>query len=210
MKTTLFLIRHGEVETRYHRMFGGSRIDMELSPRGHQQADRLSSWLARTPIDAVYASPMRRVQLTYEPFRRHHEGEPVILPGLREIDFGDWTGLGWDEVQSRFGMSAYDWLDHLEQERVTGAESLHGFKSRLNASIDQIVREQPGRTVAVFCHGGVIRGILSHLLHQPLRWFEHIEVDYASVTWVDVGILKAGRPRNEIQLLNFTPWRDLP
>ena len=31
----------------------------------------------------------------------------------------------------------------------------------LNASIDQILREQTGRTVAVFCHGGVIRGILS-------------------------------------------------
>ena len=36
-----------------------------------------------------------------------------------------------------------------------------------------------------------------------------MEVDYASVTWVEVGIPKAGRLRNEVQLLNFTPWRDL-
>ena len=57
---------------------------MELSPAGQQQADRLASWLARTEFAAVYASPMRRVQLTYEPFRRHFPGEPVILPGLRE------------------------------------------------------------------------------------------------------------------------------
>ena len=27
---------------------------------------------------------------------------------------------------------------------------------------------------------------------------------------LDLGELKAGRPRTEVQLLNFTPWRDLP
>ena len=210
MKTTLYLIRHGEVETRYHRIFGGSRIDMELSDFGRQQAGRLANWLARIPLDAVYASPMRRVQLTWEPSRRLFPSDPVILPGLREIDFGDWTGLGWNDVESRFGMSAYDWLHHLEEDRVAGAESLGAFQERLASSLKQILEEQAGRTVAVFCHGGVIRGLLSRLLQQPLRWFEHVEVDYASVTWLDVGIFKAGRPRNEIQLLNFTPWRDLP
>ena len=210
MKTTLYLIRHGEVETRYHRIFGGSRIDMELSDFGRQQAGRLANWLARIPLDAVYASPMRRVQLTWEPSRRFFPSDPIILPGLREIDFGDWTGLGWNDVESRFGMSAYDWLHHLEEDRVAGAESLKAFQERLASSLTQILEEQAGRTVAVFCHGGVIRGLLSRLLQQPLRWFEHVEVDYASVTWLDVGILKAGRPRNGIQLLNFTPWRDLP
>lgn len=210
MKTDLFLIRHGEVESRYHRIFGGSRIDMDLSPAGHSQATRLADWLARTEFHAVYASPMRRVQLTYEPFRRHFPGEPTILPGLREIDFGDWTGLGWDEVEQRFGMSAYDWLEHLEHDRVSGAESLQEFSDRMEGSLHQILREQAGRTVAVFCHGGVIRGLLAHIVRQPLRWFEHVEVDYASVSWVEVGLVKAGRPRNEIQLLNFTPWRDLP
>ena len=208
--TRLFLLRHGEVETRYHRIFGGSRIDMDLSPLGRQQAELLAGWLARTSFDALYASPMRRVQLTLEPFRRHFPAEPVLLPGLREIDFGDWTGFGWDEVEARFGVSAYNWLQHLEHDRVQGAETLAHFRERLAASLRQIMAEQPGKTVAVFCHGGVIRGLLAQLLAQPLRWFEHVEIDYASVTWVDVGLAKASQVRNEIQLLNFTPWRDLP
>lgn len=209
MKTSLYLIRHGEVETRYHRIFGGSRIDMELSDRGRRQAEYLAGWLTRVRLDAVYASPMLRVQQTWEPSRRLFPGGPEILPGLREIDFGDWTGLGWDEVESRHGMSAYDWLHHLEEDRMTGAETLKTFRTRLAGCLDQILGSQEGKTVAVFCHGGVIRGLLSQLLHQPLRWFEHVEVDYASVSWVDVGIPKAGRLRNEVQLLNFTPWRDL-
>lgn len=208
--TRLFLIRHGEVESRYHRIFGGSRIDMELSPAGHAQAERTASWLARTQFDAVYLSPMRRVALTYEPFRRHFPSEPVIIPELREIDFGDWTGFGWNDVEQRFGMSAYNWLHHLEQNHVQGAESIDHFLGRLGTSLDQILSGPGGRTVAVFCHGGVIRGLLSRLLSQPLRWFEHVEIDYAGVTWVDVGISKGGKLRNEVQLLNFTPWRDLP
>lgn len=208
--TRLYLIRHGEVETRYHRIFGGSRIDMELSPAGHAQAERLASWLARTQFDAVYLSPMRRVALTYEPFRRHFSGEPTIIPGLREIDFGDWTGFGWNEVEARFGMSAYDWLHHLEENRVGGAESIDHFLGRLNASLEEILSGPAGRTVAVFCHGGVIRGLLSLLLRQPLRWFEHVEIDYAGATWVEVGVIKGNTLRNEVQLLNFTPWRDLP
>ena len=208
--TRLFLIRHGEVESRYHRIFGGSRIDMELSPAGHAQAERTASWLARTQFDAVYLSPLRRVALTDEPFRRHFPGEPVIIPELREIDFGDWTGFGWNDVEQRFGMSAYNWLHHLEQNHVQGAESIDHFLGRLGTSLDQILSGPGGRTVAVFCHGGVIRGLLSRLLSQPLRWFEHVEIDYAGVTWVDVGISKGGKLRNEVQLLNFTPWRDLP
>lgn len=208
--TRIYFIRHGEVESRYHRIFGGSRIDMELSPAGHQQAERLAGWLARTSFDAVYLSPMRRVALTYEPFRRHFTGEPVVIPGLREIDFGDWTGFGWNDVEQQFGMSAYNWLHHLEQNHVAGAESIEHFLGRLNLALQQILTGPGGRTVAVFCHGGVIRGLLSLLLNQPLRWFESIEVDYAGVTRVDAGVPKGGRLRNEVQLLNFTPWRDLP
>jgi broad specificity phosphatase PhoE len=209
VKTRLFLLRHGEVETRYHRVFGG-RIDMELSERGTQQADRLAHWLARHPLDAVYASPMRRVQLTLEPFRRHFPGEVTVLPGLREVDFGDWTGLGWDEVQHRFGVSAYDWLHLLERNHVAGAEALPAYQERISQCLDVILREQAGKSVAVFCHGGVIRMALAILLKQPLSFFEHIEVDYASATWLNLGEIKAGRARTEIQLLNFTPWRDLP
>jgi broad specificity phosphatase PhoE len=208
MKTTLFLARHAEVESKYHRVFGG-RIDMALSPRGHAQAGRLARWLSRHTFDAVYASPMRRVQLTLDPMRQYLPFDPIIVPELREVDFGDWTGLGWDDVETRFQVSAYDWLIHLERDHVAGAESVAQFRSRTKEALHRILTEQAGKSVLVYCHGGVIRMLLSHLLDLPLPWFEHVEIDYASATRIDVGEIKAGRPRTEVQLLNFTPWRDL-
>ncbi len=208
MKTSLFLLRHAEVEDKYHRVFGGS-IDMGLSARGHHQADALANWLKRHTFDAVYASPMQRVQLTLAPFRPNFSGTPVPVDNLREVHFGDWTGCGWDEVAERFGMSAFDWLQHMEADLIRGAEPINDFRRRVSDALQFIIDQHPGERVAVFAHGGVIRMALSHLLGLPMRKFEHFEIDYASATWLDVGEVKAGRARNEIQLLNFTPWRDL-
>ncbi len=205
--THLYFLRHAEVEEAYHRVFGG-RIDMGLSPRGHLQAGALAQWLQRHPVDAVYASPMRRVQLTLAPYRKFYPVDPVLLDGLREVDFGAWTGCGWDEVEERFGMSAFDWLAHMEDDRIHQAEPIEDFRQRVAASLRTIQHEAAGRHVAIFAHGGVIRMALSILLDLPMRKFEHFEVEYASATWVVVGTLKAGRPRTEIHLHNFTPWRD--
>ena len=44
--TRLYLLRHGEVEARYHRIFGG-RIDMELSPRGQALLDNYLDEISR-------------------------------------------------------------------------------------------------------------------------------------------------------------------
>src|SRR5258708_10535086 len=64
--TTLWLIRHAEVEERYQSVFGG-RIDMGLSQRGHEQSRTLAKYLHGKPMQALYASPMKRVQETLAP-----------------------------------------------------------------------------------------------------------------------------------------------
>jgi broad specificity phosphatase PhoE len=199
--TRLVLIRHGEVESRYQRVFGG-RIDMGLSPAGHQQAAALAAWLAEVPLDAIYASPLRRVQQTLAPLVNAHRPPPVVLPGLREVDFGAWTGLGWEEVRTRFGVSAFDWLNQLDRDAIAEAEPCAQFRARVEDSLRQVLADGTGRVVAVVCHGGVIRMLLAQLLDLPLPRTVAFEIDYASVTVVD------WRPdRVEIQLLNFVPWR---
>ena len=68
LPTRLFLLRHAEVEEKYHRIFGG-RIDMNLSALGHEQAGKLAGYLAGTTFDAMYVSPMKRAQQTLAPTR---------------------------------------------------------------------------------------------------------------------------------------------
>lgn len=202
--TRLLFLRHAEVQEDFHRVFGG-RLDIALSARGRQQADRLADYVARRfQPEALYASPMQRVRETLAPLLARTGLAPVFDDGLREVDFGAWTGLRWEQIHERFGVTAFDWLDQLEQGLIPDAEPPDLFRERVERALNEILTARAGRTVAVACHGGVIRMALASLLELPLRKLTHLEVEYASVTWVD------HRPgKVELQLHNFTPWRDL-
>jgi broad specificity phosphatase PhoE len=202
--TRLLLIRHAEVETAYQGVFGG-RIDMNLSERGHEQAKTLAKYLRGKKFDAIYASPMKRVQQTFAPSAKHHPVKQVILHGLREIDFGDWTGFGYDALRKKFRIQPWEWLEQIELGIVPNGESTVHFRKRVEPCLRRAIRENRGKTVAIFCHGGVVRMMLAILLDLPLPKTGSFDVEYTSVTQV------ALHPHmNEIELLNFTPWRDLP
>jgi len=202
--TRLYLIRHGEVELKYHKVFGGSRIDMKLSDEGHVQAKAMAEYLHTEKIDAIYCSPMTRAQQTLAPLLEkipHHK--PQLLDGLREVDFGAWTGLTWNDVQAKFGISAFDWLDQLHAASIPDAESAMQFRLRVEPCLQQIIEAHKGQHVAIICHGGVIRMLLSVLLDIPLTSLGRVQIEYAGVSVVNLHAHKT-----ELQLLNFVPWRD--
>ncbi|HEY4414963.1 MAG TPA: histidine phosphatase family protein [Verrucomicrobiae bacterium] len=201
--TRLLLIRHGEVEISYQRKFGGI-IDMNLSPNGKRQAKVLADYLRGKTIDSIYASPMKRVQQTLAPTLKMKRQRQTIFPELREIDFGRWTGLGWLEVQEQFGFQSHEWLHQIHRHGVPDGESGKVFRARVEPRLRQIIKTHPGENIAIFCHGGVIRMILAILLKLPLPKTNQFDIEYASITQVALHPHMA-----EVELLNFTPWRDL-
>jgi broad specificity phosphatase PhoE len=199
----LILVRHGEVEETYHKVFGGSRIDMALSPLGLAQGQAVAEWLSGEDIHTVYASPMLRVQQTMAPLLSAKGLSPVILDDLKEVNFGEWTGLRWDEVKELFGVNAFDWLEVLEKGDLPGGESAQHLKERVRPCLNRILTESgPGRSV-VYCHGGIIRVILSLLLDLPLSRMAHFNIEYGSVTVVEV--IPEKRHVVELELLNYQP-----
>ena len=177
---------------------------MNLSPRGHEQGAALVTWLKRQPIDDIYASPMKRVQQTLAMLAGNGSPQPFIMEDLREVDFGDWTGLSWEAVQEKFGVSAFQWLELLERGAIGNAETGRSYRARIEPCLQEILKRSSNRNVAVVCHGGVIRMLLAMLLDLPLPKMASFEIDYASVTRVELFPHKT-----EVQFLNFTPWREL-
>ncbi len=203
LNTTLHLIRHAEVEAAYQGVFGGI-IDMNLSPRGEQQAVALANYLRPHPFDEIFSSPMKRVQQTLAPVLQQPRPTPIILPNLYEVDFGDWTGLDFPAVKARYGYDAHQWLDLLAAGTIPNAENVDRYCERVNGCLQEILLHSRGKTVGVFCHGGVIRMLLSLLLKLPFAEMDRFEVEYTSISTV---VIKPERTR--LQTLNLTPWRDL-
>lgn len=201
--TRLYFIRHGEVEERYQKVFAG-RLDIDLSANGLRQAERLAASLRPIHFDAIYVSPMKRAQRTVAPLIATNGHSPVTLEDLREVDFGAWTGHTWDDVRSHFGKSAFDWLHELDTQSIPQAEAGADLRHRVARCVDLMRSRHVGQNVAVVCHGGVVRAALAYLLDLPLPKMAHFEIDYASVSIVELG----RRPgRTELILLNHTPWQ---
>jgi broad specificity phosphatase PhoE len=164
----------------------------------------VAQYFQRHPPHVMYSSPMKRVRQTLGPLAEWAGLEPVVLPGLREVDFGSWTGLSWEQVYERFKVSAFDWLKQLEAGSIAEAESTADFRQRVEESLERILRESANNDFAVGAHGGVIRMLLAIILDLPFAKMSIFDIDYASITKVKLLPSKA-----EIEMLNFCPWRDL-
>ena len=197
----LFLIRHGEVEAAYHQRFGGV-IDMNLSPLGHEQADATAEWFRDKGLHAIYCSPMKRAQLTVEPLAKVTGLEPQTMDDLREVDFGVWTGLHWNEIPEKFQTTAFDWLDKLHDGGIEEAETAQQLSDRIEPCLNEIIARHEGENVGIVCHGGVIRILMALLLYVPIPRTAAFEIDYASVTQI-----LYRPPHTKAEFVNHTPWK---
>jgi broad specificity phosphatase PhoE len=106
--TTVWLIRHGVTESTEGRCYGWH--DVPLSQAGIEQATNLAKQFARSRLDAVYASPLRRDLETARILAAPHDVLVQTLQGLAEIHFGDFEGLSYDEIQERFPDLYQRWI----------------------------------------------------------------------------------------------------
>src|SRR5438309_529221 len=81
----VWLIRHADAYVGMEALAEG-RLDPPLSERGHEQAARLAARLASVPLDAVWASDLRRARETAEAIVRERPALEVrVDPRLREV-----------------------------------------------------------------------------------------------------------------------------
>jgi len=191
----LLLIRHADPDYAYDA----------LTPKGHAEARLLAEYLSRVPLDEIYVSPMGRAQLTagYTLERLGREG--LTLDWLAELD-GNYRERLWS-----WGLPPTEALARSEpygvrswpREIVYGehmAEVVAPFYARFDALLRlhgyaregyryRVLRDaEDRRTLAFFCHGGVILTLLAHLLQVAVPVaYAQFWVDTASISAVGLG-----------------------
>ncbi len=177
MTIKLILIRHGESDGNAQRKFSGFQ-DVKLTEKGIWQAKRLARRLEGVQVDAFYCSDLKRARHTAEIIFGDRGEDIVVSPNLREINFGIWEGMTFEEIKSREGAKFTSWMENPDEKSIIPqGESLAILNERVMTEVNRILQEhrneEKDKTIAIVCHGGAIRIILCNALNLELKnlWF---------------------------------------
>ncbi len=186
--TTLLLIRHGENNLVGKRL-PGRLPGIHLNERGVKQAEALVPALQKAPIKAIYSSPLERALETAEPLARALGLEVKVIPGLADVDPGEWAGRTLRSVRR---LKAWKTVTGQPSAfRFPGGESFAEAQARVVAELDALAAAHPEDVIACFSHADVVRLATAHYLNMPLDSFQRLGADTTSITVVHIG--KDGR-----------------
>lgn len=161
------------------------QTDIPLSDEGIAQAEAVGRRLAGEPVCRMYSSDLARATMTASIIARHHNIEVKTDRRLREMYFGEWEGLTFDEIGKKWPSLRDRWLKDPVNLRPPGGESASDLIARVLEAVRDIYsdiknitrtgpggepagtrREQEGKSDAgpccvIVCHGGVIRSLIA-------------------------------------------------
>lgn len=140
----IYLIRHTSVDVAKGICYG--QTDVPLKETFEAEAKVVKDNLSMVKPDIIFSSPLTRcTRLAYFCGFRG-----VVLDNrLKELDFGNWEGKEWNEID----MSVWetDWVN----PPVPNGESFVQMYERVAAFFDGL-KGKEYNTVFIFTHGGVI------------------------------------------------------
>ncbi|GEA15309.1 MAG: hypothetical protein PWR22_49 [Moorella sp. (in: firmicutes)] len=182
--TRVYLVRHGETEWNNAGRYQG-HSDVALSPRGRQQAELLRERFRHVSLDGVYSSDLSRARETAATIAAPHGLEVNTVTGLREINFGAWEGLTYQEIVAGFPCEWEAWRRDPANKIVPGGESFRQVMERAWRAFNGIVRQEKGRNILLVAHGGSLRALICAILGLDLTAVWRFRLDNTGVSIVD-------------------------
>jgi alpha-ribazole phosphatase len=156
---TLYFMRHGDTG-KTGRFIGTTDIALTAHALSHLQGMRRT--ISRLQTTKVLCSPMWRCRQTAAALDLESRCE--FNDQLREVDFGLWEGLDYQEITARYPEEAEKWLTNPAAFTFPQGESMRSFCSRVNDVAQELITA-PAASTLVISHGGVIRYLLCTLLN---------------------------------------------
>lgn len=160
MNTTIYLIRHGEVEYDYKDgkpLVYGKKA--KLSDRGKEKIAELALAFKRRGInfEGIYSSPLTRAVQSAEFFAAEYKSPIQEVEDLSDVESpASEMGMTMDELKAMEG----------DTYSLQGHESQVHMSNRMKATLRKILEENEGKTIGLVSHGDPIR-ILIFGLKNP-------------------------------------------
>ncbi len=177
----ILLVRHAENNyTRQHRL-AGRLTDVHLNQPGLEQSKALANTLANLPLKAIYSSPLERALETAQPLAEQKNLEIVPLPGLIEIDYGDWQGCSLKELYRTKMWKAFQ--QSPEWMCFPNGETLLQAQTRMIETIWTIAHQHEQKDwVVCVSHADPIKLALAYFLNMPLGTYQRLTIGLVSIT----------------------------
>jgi broad specificity phosphatase PhoE len=162
MKTKIYLVRHTETLGNIQNRLVG-RVDYDITERGYEYIDKLTARLKNIKFDAVYSSVAKRAIKTVEPLAKLNNCEINISENLCEMNFGDYDGLTWAEVENInpniIKVRDEDWVI----KDIPNQEDVENVAIRMDKYIREIAQKELGKTILIASHGIAIEVFLRNI-----------------------------------------------
>lgn len=163
----LVIVRHGQSQWNLENRFTGW-IDVDLSPKGIDEANKASEILKDHKFDKAFTSDLLRAQRTLDIILENTGMNDIPVEkdkALNERMYGDLQGLNKDECREKFGEEQVKiWRRSFdtpppngESLKDTAERVLPYYKSKIEPEL------KAGKDIIISAHGNSLRALIMYL-----------------------------------------------
>ncbi len=198
--TKLIIVRHCQAQGNLERFFQG-RIDSDITSKGRAQIGAVTELLAAEPIDVFYTSSLKRARQTADGINVYHNMPVITDDRLAEINAGKWEGRYLTDIEKEFPEQYSNWCNAPALFHAPDGESMSEVYNRMKAAVDDIIKDNDGKTVCIVSHGCAIKCLMCYLHGWTVDNIAEVPLG----TNTSVNVVKAdGKSRPEIIIENYT------
>lgn len=182
--TKVIFVRHGETSWNHSKRYQG-HSDIPLNEKGLQQARMVARRLAKESISAIYSSDLLRAVQTAEIIGKEHSLQPSLFPDFREVNFGLWEGLTYEEIMA-------DWSELLSaiyskpgSTCIPKGESFYDVQKRTTLGLSKCIANHPEETIVLVSHGGTMRVLLCDALGLAVENMWSLRQDSTAINIIE-------------------------
>ncbi len=166
--TRVYLVRHCEAQGNIKRIFQGT-TDLDISELGAKQLEFLEKRFESIHIDRVFSSPLIRTKKTAKAIIGNKNIELELLDSIIELHGGVVEGRPFAIAFNEIEGLADAWNNHPQDFAPENGEPMRHAYERIWNAVQDIARENKGKTVACATHGGVLRCLNCRLLYGDIE-----------------------------------------
>lgn len=169
----------------FERMTANGHTDVDITETGVIQMHTLAERLRLVPLDAIYATGLKRTEKGARIIGQYHTVPVITKLDLKEIFFGEWEGMPLDEIERMCPGELDKRYGDIIGYRPPGGENMTDVSKRVLNCLSEILKKEEGKHILIVAHGGVNRLILCDALGLPVESLFNIQQDYGCLNIID-------------------------